>query len=55
MVTSESHEPEIQWNHIDGPLLRCSDGHIHWLTLWERVQFHLGLTDLEKLNNKHNR
>lgn len=44
--------PSIQSNHIDGPLLHFSDGQLHWLTLWERVQFALGLTDAEKLQQK---
>lgn len=55
MADSEPNGPLIQWHHIDGPVLQCSSGRVHWLTLWERIQFHLGLTDQEKLNNKHNR
>jgi len=44
-------KPFIQWNHVDGPLLVCSSGHPHWLTLWERFQLFLGLTTIEKLND----
>lgn len=28
--------PEIEFDHIDGPVLRMRDGSLHWLTLWER-------------------
>jgi hypothetical protein len=48
-------EPEIIWNHIDGPLLHTSDCGLHWLTLWERIQFKLGFTDLYALDRKHQR
>ncbi len=41
--------PSIQPNHIDGPLLVLRDGQLHWLTLWERIQFALGWTDAEKI------
>jgi hypothetical protein len=30
-------EPYIQWNHIDGPLLCCRDGTLHWLTKAEQL------------------
>lgn len=42
-------KPSIQPNHIDGPLLVFRDGQLHWLTLWERLQFAFGLTDAEKI------
>lgn len=45
-------QPNIQANHIDGPLLHFSDGQLHWLTLWERVLFALSLTDAKKLQRK---
>lgn len=44
--------PSIQPNHIDGPLLNFSDGQLHWLGPWERIQFALGWTDAEKLQRK---
>lgn len=47
------HAPSIQPDHVDGPLLRFSDGQLHWLTLWERLLFALGRTDAEKLQRKH--
>lgn len=47
-----SREPYIKPNHIDGPLLVFSDGQMHWLTLWERIQYRLGLTDANKLQLK---
>jgi hypothetical protein len=46
--------PHIQWNHIDGPLLCCRDGTLHWLTMAERLWMRLGLTTLEQLDSKHN-
>lgn len=45
--------PGINPRHIDGPLLWFSDGQLHWLTLWERIQYALGFTDAEKLERKH--
>jgi hypothetical protein len=43
-------EPFIQWKHVDGPMLVCSDGQIHWLTWRERFLLWLGLTDAKKLD-----
>jgi hypothetical protein len=47
------HGPSINRHHIDGPVLVFSDGQMHWLTLWERLQFALGRTDASKLEAKH--
>lgn len=44
--------PYILANHIDGPLLCLRDGQLHWLNLWERVLFSLGLTDAASLEDK---
>jgi len=38
-------KPEIQWGHIDGPLMYHSDGGLHWLTWRERLALWLGFTD----------
>lgn len=46
-------KPSIQISHIDGPLLYFSDGQLHWLTIWERLLFSLGLTDAARLECKH--
>jgi len=46
-------EPHIEWNHIDGPLLYCRNGRIHWLTLLERLGLKLGFYSIEQLDNKH--
>lgn len=40
----------VQWNHSDGPMLVCSNGHPHWLTLWERVKLFIGLDSIESLD-----
>ena len=45
-------KPEIQEDHIDGPLLHFRDGQLHWLTYWERFLLWLGLTDAKKLEQK---
>ena len=45
--------PHIQWGHIDGPLLLCSDGTQHWLTTAEQLCLWLGLTTLVQLDSKH--
>lgn len=45
-------KPEIIWDHIDGPLLYRSDGQLHWLTLWERFRFWLGLENVVSLDRK---
>lgn len=52
---SENAVPEIVWGHIDGPLLYTSDHGLHWLTLWERFQMLVSLTDIHALDRKHKR
>ena len=44
--------PSVQWNHIDGPLLHCSDGGYHWLTLFERIALRMQWTTVSRLNQK---
>lgn len=46
--------PRVQWNHEDGPLMTCSDGTLHWLTLWERLGLRAGFITLEMLDRQHN-
>lgn len=57
-MQTDSHpkdaDPYIQWNHIDGPLLVCSDGTLHWLTAIERLCLLVGLTNVKQLDSKHN-
>lgn len=48
-------EPHISWKHIDGPLLYTSDCGLEWLSLWDRMQFALGLTDIHDLDRKYRR
>jgi hypothetical protein len=43
-------KPSIRWKHIDGPLLICSNGAVHWLTLYERLCLVFNCTTIEKLN-----
>lgn len=46
-------EPEIVWNHIDGPLLYCRNGALYWLTWRDRLRMWLGLDDIYSLERKH--
>jgi hypothetical protein len=43
-------EPDVVWNHIDGPLLYLSNCQLHWLTWRERLALWLGLTTIETIN-----
>lgn len=47
-----SSQPSINWKHIDGPLLYCSDGRPHWLTWLERIKLLLRLIDIHDLDFK---
>ncbi len=46
-------KPHIQWNHIDGPLLYCRDGTLHWLTKLERLWLRMGFTNINQLDEKY--
>jgi hypothetical protein len=48
-----SARPDIQWNHIDGPLLHFRNGELHWLTWRERFRCWMGWDDAETLEAKH--
>lgn len=50
---SADAEPEIVWNHIDGPLLYCRNGAMHWLTWRDRLRFWMGLDDIYSLERKY--
>lgn len=50
---SSANVPHIQWNHVDGPLLTCRTGALHWLTLWERIKMKYGWTTIEELDAKY--
>lgn len=45
-------QAEINWKHIDGPLLYRSDGQLHWLTVAERIRCWLGLDDAASIDQK---
>lgn len=38
-------EPNINFNHVDGPYCTRRDGAFRWLTRWERVMVFLGFWD----------
>ena len=48
------NQPHIVWNHIDGPLLCCRDGTLHWLTVTERLWLRMGVTNINQLDEKYN-
>lgn len=48
--THISAQPRIVWKHIDGPLLYCSNGLLHWLTWRERMRLWLGLADIHDID-----
>lgn len=52
-TSREKSEPRIQYNHVDGPLLTCSDGTLHWLTMKERMWLHFGFTSVAALDDKY--
>lgn len=43
---------EINWKHVDGPLLYLTNGQLHWLTYWERIQLFFGWIDIHDLDIK---
>lgn len=45
-----SAQPHINWSHIDGPLLICSNGLLHWLTWRERLRLWLGWADIHDID-----
>lgn len=49
----EDSTPQINWNHIDGPLLTCRDGTPHWLTTVESLWMKMGFTNINQLDNKY--
>lgn len=40
--------PEVQWDHIDGPLLMWR-GQLHWLTWKERFMLAIGRTSIQQI------
>lgn len=48
-------QPHINWKHIDGPLLRTSDGQLHWLTWRERFRLFFGFADIHDIDFEHRR
>lgn len=41
--------PEVQWNHVDGPLMHWA-GHMYWLTWGERIRvFWFGLRAVDEI------
>lgn len=46
------HTPEIH-KKVDGPMIVCTDGTVHYLTWFERLMFKLGFVSLEILDDAH--
>ncbi|MGY4222711.1 hypothetical protein ACVMIH_000072 [Bradyrhizobium sp. USDA 4503] len=53
--TPLSAQPSINWKHVDGPLLYCSDGQLHWLTWSERIRLFFGLADIHDIDFERRR
>lgn len=51
--THVGSQPYINWKHVDGPLLYCSNGLLHWLTWLERLQLFFHRIDIHDLDFKH--
>lgn len=47
--------PEIQWNHIDGPVLHLSTAGLVWLTFWDRFLLWTKLTSIDRLDIRYSR
>lgn len=45
--------PHIQFEHVDGPMLHCRDGSVHFLTWRERIALKFGMITLEELDARH--
>jgi hypothetical protein len=39
----------VNWNHIDGPLMRLPDGQLKWLSLRERFMHWIGKWSLDDI------
>jgi hypothetical protein len=44
--------PEVQWDHIDGPLMRRAGGTLKWLTWRERFMHWIGAWSLEDISKR---
>lgn len=40
----------VNWRHVDGPLLHCTSGTLHWLTWRERMRLFFGLTTIDEID-----
>lgn len=45
-VSAVTGGPHVNWKHVDGPLMTWA-GHLHWLTLGERLRIWLGWTTVD--------
>jgi hypothetical protein len=49
----DDNEPEIQWDHVDGPLIHITTGEPVWLSCWDRFLLSMKFTSIDKLNFKY--
>jgi hypothetical protein len=49
------YRPFIRWHYIDGPVLICSDGTVHWLSLIEIICLKLKIKTIADLDMKYNK
>lgn len=45
-------ELSVQWNHVDGPMMRCTDGRLKWLSLRERFMHWVGIWSLPYIESR---
>lgn len=49
-IRGKPERPWVQWNHVDGPVLICCNGAMHWLTWKERFLIWIGKLKVEDLD-----
>jgi hypothetical protein len=49
-IRGKVRRPWVKWKHVDGPMLCCCDGSIHWLTWKERFLLWIGRITVESLD-----
>jgi hypothetical protein len=53
VIRGNGREAPVIVSKRDGPMVVFSDGRVHWLTLAERAQEQLGLTNAWRLQGKY--
>lgn len=45
-------EPTVQWNHVDGPMMRRRDGTLYWLRWRDRFMHWVGKWSLREIERR---